>query len=398
MCAVAAPQDKTVTLPVTIFEGMVDSALTKMVRPPTKKMLGTMLRKSAPISTVPEAVVPSLSEERGLPAELPAKEKDKVVERTEGGGLKPTSEKQSAHVTAIKLQDPAHVKAFLRLHERAPGRGLGASKLILSQSKERRGKVGTKVAMGAGPLHISLRVPQGKAARKQLSSVTVKMNVVTMDENATVTMGATTYPEKMQQKLRAEIFESYLEMGRARMKICPELFETVRARLSSKVLCGKYAKEAEPLPPPPPPSRKGGGGKRGGGARGGGRRRRSRRRSAASRRRRHCTTWRRSARRAAGGAATRGGSWWSGTTRATSPRGRRGGARGVGSRGRRCCSGCRCRRCGARWRSASGRLRRRSPRRRRPRRSPRRRRAAPTPHMPGMPAAARVGDVGGGDM
>ena len=264
MCAVAAPQDKTVTLPVTIFEGMVDSALTKMVRPPTKKMLGTMLRKSAPISTVPEAVVPSLSEERGLPAELPAKEKDKVVERTEGGGLKPTSEKQSAHVTAIKLQDPAHVKAFLRLHERAPGRGLGASKLILSQSKERRGKVGTKVAMGAGPLHISLRVPQGKAARKQLSSVTVKMNVVTMDENATVTMGATTYPEKMQQKLRAEIFESYLEMGRARMKICPELFETVRARLSSKVLCGKYAKEAEPLPPPPPPSRKGGGRKRGG--------------------------------------------------------------------------------------------------------------------------------------
>lgn len=91
----------------------------------------------------------------------------------------------------MKLQDPEHVRSFYRLQERVPACGLGAAKLVM---KKAMGETGKMVAMVAAPLLVRVRIPFGKAAQLNLPSISVKHNVVTMDENADVTFGVKEYP------------------------------------------------------------------------------------------------------------------------------------------------------------------------------------------------------------
>ena len=60
----------------------------------------------------------------------------------------------------------------------------------------------------------------------------------------------------MKQRLRAEIYESISEMGRKGVRIDQSLFELARARLADATLCGKHAKQTEPMPPPQEPAKR----------------------------------------------------------------------------------------------------------------------------------------------
>ena len=85
-------------MPRAIFEGMLDHALSKMVRPPTKSMLGTKMRTSMPIQTVKEVLQACLSTEAGLPATDVAN----GIMRSEDGTLLPVK----TTATSAKLPHP----------------------------------------------------------------------------------------------------------------------------------------------------------------------------------------------------------------------------------------------------------------------------------------------------
>ena len=237
-------------VPVTVFSHQLNKQLVKHVRPPTKKSLGKHVRRLKPIVTTREVVDDQLSVARGLP---PLSEvsilKDKTTKE-----LVPTIESASGLRMKVKLQQPKHVRAFWRLQDRAPKKGWGAAKLIFKKAMGRTAKM---VAMAAGPAVVSARLPTGKSAQLVFPTLSVKHNVVTMDENADVTFGVTMYPPWMRQRLRAEIFTAFVEMGQRRLPVDPELYEVVRQKLANPALCGQYVSTRPPLPPPlpsPPPN------------------------------------------------------------------------------------------------------------------------------------------------
>ena len=188
---------------------MLDKALTGLVRPPTKSILGTKLRKIKPVMTVPEVLQEAFSTERGFPED---DSKSKIV-RSADGNLIPESSTPTVDKFNLRITKLEEMTSFFRLGQRCPARGLETARLRLSAAKAARGVTGKMVAMAAPPLVVRASVPKGKAALSSLATITIKTNVVTMDENANVTMGATEYPEKMQQKLRAKIWGLYLSMG-----------------------------------------------------------------------------------------------------------------------------------------------------------------------------------------
>lgn len=166
--------------------------------------------------------------------------------------MKPKKSSQTHDTYQLKLQDPDHVKAFYSLEKRAPKRGMGAAKLILSAGKEKRGFKGRMVSMAAAPFILKCRVPRKSIAKKQLPRMMFKHNVVTLDENAIVTFGSTAYPPSMKQRLRAEIYQSTLEMGYKGLPVDPELFDAVRAKLADTSLCGSHAvSNVAPMPENP---------------------------------------------------------------------------------------------------------------------------------------------------
>lgn len=63
----------------------------------------------------------------------------------------------------------------------------------------------------------------------------------------------------MKKRLRAEIFDAYVQMGQRGLLVDPELYQRVRANLANEVLCGRYARSSDlerELPPQPSPSRR----------------------------------------------------------------------------------------------------------------------------------------------
>lgn len=88
-----------------------------------------------------------------------------TLERWEDGSVKPAVESKTAHKFKVKLQDPAVVNAFYRLHDRAPGRGMDSSMLIMSKAM---GKTGKKLAMAA-PRNTSVPYTAGELKNQDLS-------------------------------------------------------------------------------------------------------------------------------------------------------------------------------------------------------------------------------------
>ena len=225
--------------------------LAKHVRPPTRRDLGTKIRKLKPVVVAPQIIDEVLSVARGLPPE----DKEAGILRPQlGGVVKPTKTTATGDTTKVKLQDPAHIHSFFSLETKVPKRGLGAAKLRLSKSQQKRGLLGKEVDMAAAPVKMRAFKPKGRAALRSLPTITLSFNRIHMDENGEVTFGVTTYPPWMRQRLRAEIYSSYIQMGQRHLPVDPTLYSLVASKLADTRLCGTHAKaDSPPLPPPPSP-------------------------------------------------------------------------------------------------------------------------------------------------
>ncbi|KAL1514466.1 hypothetical protein AB1Y20_003565 [Prymnesium parvum] len=207
----------TVSLPLAIFQHQLDKQMIKHVRPPTKRDAGRNLRKTKPIPTTEEIWEELICQKNGLPEGIP---NSGLTRSGVDGKMVPTKISESRKIFKIKLQEPAHLRALYRLHDRVPSRGMGASKLIMKKSM---GPTGKMVSMVAPPWIGRCIVPVGKAALKNLPSISFKHNVVNMDENGDVTFGCKDYPAWMKKLMRSEIFQSFLKMGQAGLNVDPEL-------------------------------------------------------------------------------------------------------------------------------------------------------------------------------
>ena len=93
--------------------------ISKLVRPPTRKELGTKLVKGKPFPTTESVIQEQVAIAAGLPEE---DELSGLLRLQPGGPVKPKKESATRTFYKIKLQDPAHLKAFCRFQERCPMR------------------------------------------------------------------------------------------------------------------------------------------------------------------------------------------------------------------------------------------------------------------------------------
>ena len=214
-----------VQLPQAVFNHILDKQMSKHVRPPTKKHLGTQMRKVKPFITTDETWHQLVSG------------KDLALEMDGTGRVKPTVKTASREVYKVKLQELKHLRELYHLEDRNPTRGMGASKLIV---KRAMGPTGKMVAMVGPPWIGNCRIPLGQSSLISLPSISFKHNVVMMDENTDVTFGVKDYPAWMKKQLRAEIYSSYLKMGQAHLPVDPALYDLVRLKLADTALCGKH--------------------------------------------------------------------------------------------------------------------------------------------------------------
>lgn len=56
----------------------------------------------------------------------------------------------------------------------------------------------------------------------------------------------------MKKRLRAEIYDSFIQMGQAALPVQVEQYQEVRSRLADATLCGAHARETEAELPPRP--------------------------------------------------------------------------------------------------------------------------------------------------
>lgn len=173
-----------VSVPISIFSSILTKHLSRTIRPPSKKHLGTRLRETQSIPTAEVLWQELVSVKNGLPQSVPKTDSDPGIDRTESGFVKPCKSTAVLDRFKIKLQDPSHIKSLCRLEERVPGRGHGASML----TKDNR------VAMAAAPFILRCSVPKGAAKLLRFPTLSLKMNVITMDENCNVTFGSKEYP------------------------------------------------------------------------------------------------------------------------------------------------------------------------------------------------------------
>ena len=248
-CGFAGPLVEMAEVPAEVFRHGLSTQIIKHVRPPTRRDLGKKIRKLKPIATTRRIFDEMLSVAKGMPEEDVSAG---ILRKTPGGVVKPLRETATGDTIKLKIQDPETVAKIIRMDERVPKRGFRAAKLILPKGAEKKGQMGKKVAMAAGPLRARAYFPRGKAALRNLPTITLSFNRIYMDENGDVTFGVTTYPPWMRQRLRAEIWNCYIQMGQRRLPVDPTLYETIRTRIADPALCGQYASAPPPLPPPLP--------------------------------------------------------------------------------------------------------------------------------------------------
>lgn len=180
-------EEEDVKIPMSIFKTEFSELMARLATAPTRRHQGKRLRSSP---TVPCPIRLLNAETIGLPESDP----EAGISRAEDGSLKPTKTTAQAHSFKLKLQDPSHLAAFVGFGRRIPGRGMNATKLLLSAAAEKRGRKATKAAMLAGPLLVHAREPRGIHKQRRLPTIQVRTNVVFVDENADVTFGVTAYP------------------------------------------------------------------------------------------------------------------------------------------------------------------------------------------------------------
>ena len=132
----AAQEPEVAEIPLEVFRNTVNKQILKLVRPPTRKELGTKLVKGKPFATTESVIQEQVAIAAGLPEE---DEQSGLLRLQPGGPVKPKKVSATRTFYKMKFQDPAHVKAFCRMEERCPTRGSGAAKLVLASGKEKRG-------------------------------------------------------------------------------------------------------------------------------------------------------------------------------------------------------------------------------------------------------------------
>jgi hypothetical protein len=186
-------EEEYVKVPKALLRGLLDKTLDEMTRPPSKKHAGKRLRASAPWF-LPASI---LSEELAVSHGFPEADAAVGLERGADGELQPSKKTATAEVYKLKLQDPAHVRAFARFGDRLPSRGRGSTKLLLTAAAEKRGKKAKKAVKMAGPVIIRCSQPLGIAKNRKLPSGTLKTNVLMMDEHGDITFGVKDYPAQV---------------------------------------------------------------------------------------------------------------------------------------------------------------------------------------------------------
>ena len=124
------------SIPASVFTSELDRTLQSLARPPTRRHAGTRLKSTKSIVFPCELLSEELSPEHGLPNHDP----EVGLERTEEGDLVPRKTTSLTQFFVYKLQNPEHVKAFVRFEKRTPSRGSGATRLLLSKAAEQRGQ------------------------------------------------------------------------------------------------------------------------------------------------------------------------------------------------------------------------------------------------------------------
>jgi len=109
--------------------------MANLIAPPTAKHHGTKLRASEPFIASAKTFQEVLSTTRGLPEE----DKAALIDRDEAGALKPVKTTPDAERYKVKLQRQSDIDSAIKTEEREPTRGLGAARLLLSKSAEKRG-------------------------------------------------------------------------------------------------------------------------------------------------------------------------------------------------------------------------------------------------------------------
>lgn len=179
-----------VQVPLQVFQKALDTALGRTIRPASKKYMGSGLRRGPALTIVKEVWEKLTAMESGfVPKMMEARGKSPALERTEHGVMRPTRTTSSFDHYKVRLQEPTEIASFCQMEKRCPGRGYGGAMLI-----KKKGFPGRRVTMAAGPLIVNYKMPMGKLAFERLPSLTYKMNVVMMDENADVTFGNKDYP------------------------------------------------------------------------------------------------------------------------------------------------------------------------------------------------------------
>lgn len=159
----------------------------KHVRPPTKKDLGTKVRKLKPIVTTPEVIQELVAETAGLPPEDAAAG---IIRLRPGGALKPVKDTSSSTTYKWKLGPLARGGPLLPL----PPPRAGADAGVGGGACDPQPGGGAPRAEGEGGVDGRASVPKGKAATRNMPTLTLSHNIVHCEENGTVTFGVTKYP------------------------------------------------------------------------------------------------------------------------------------------------------------------------------------------------------------
>ena len=128
----------------SIFRRAIQLAFHKTVRPPSKKHLGTNLRKIDPLPCIPEIFHELTSTARGLPETSPLEGIQRpsppgYPQRKQGDRLLPMKTSSVRKLYGAKLQRQDSVKAVCRFEDFEPRTSLGAVRMMLRREPNEQG-------------------------------------------------------------------------------------------------------------------------------------------------------------------------------------------------------------------------------------------------------------------
>lgn len=201
---------------LSVFRRSVQLALHKTVRPPSKKHLGTNLRKIDPIPCVPELFHELTSTARGLPEASPLEGIQRASppgypQRLLGDRLLPTKRGTARNLYKAKLQRQDSVAAVCQFEEFQPKTSRGALRMILKREPalEEGGRMRWVIRAFAMATQLKLQFsePLGSAVMDRLPMLSAKLNVILMDPTtAQITFGVVNYEPWVKKWLRWEMY------------------------------------------------------------------------------------------------------------------------------------------------------------------------------------------------